>query len=48
LGTLGIVLAAKKNGHIKLAAPLFDDLKSVGLRIDETVMARALDLAGES
>ena len=48
LGTLGVILVAKKLGYITYAAPLFDDLRQVGLRLDDALMNRALELAGES
>ena len=47
LGTLGVILLAKKAGHIASAKPLFDDLRSVGIRLSDAAMKRALELAGE-
>ncbi len=46
-GTLGILLLAKKEGHISKIAPLFDELIRFGLRIDTKVLDTALDWAGE-
>lgn len=47
LGTLGVILAAKKTGLIPYAAPLFDDLRGAGLRLNDALMSRALALVEE-
>ena len=46
-GTLGVVLLAKVEGIVPLAAPLLAELQNAGLRIDAAVLEAALRLAGE-
>jgi predicted nucleic acid-binding protein len=47
IGTLGILLLAKKSGIIPLIKPLMSDLTSAGFRISETLYEEALKLSGE-
>jgi predicted nucleic acid-binding protein len=46
-GTLGILLLAKKEGHISQIVPVFNELIRLGFRIDVKVLDTALDWAGE-
>jgi predicted nucleic acid-binding protein len=46
-GTLGILLLAKKEGHISRIAPIFNELIRLGFRINPKVLDTALDWAGE-
>ena len=47
IGTLGVLLLAKKERHIAAVGPLFDALIEAGLRINHAVLSHALLLAGE-
>lgn len=47
-GTLGVLVAAKREGLVEQVAPIFDQLLQAGLRIDADVLAAALRLAGEA
>ncbi|MFH1434264.1 MAG: DUF3368 domain-containing protein [Pseudomonadota bacterium] len=47
LGTLSVILRAKKLGHIKKASPLLRRLVDQGYRIDQHTFDRAVQLAGE-
>ena len=46
-GTLGILLKAKKEGHLKKVEPIMNELIRDGLYISDTVKAYVLDAAGE-
>lgn len=46
-GTLGVILLAKKEGKIKAARPIFEQLIQVGFRVSTQVLASALSLVGE-
>ena len=46
-GFLGIVVLAKKEGGIPLAAPVIQELISCGLYVSSQVLDAALGLAGE-
>lgn len=46
-GTLGVVLAAKREGLIPCVQPIFQRLQDAGLRIAPGVLDTALSLAGE-
>jgi len=46
-GTLGVLLKAKERRFIPIVRPLIDQLRQGGIRLDETVVAEALQLAGE-
>lgn len=46
-GTLGVILAAKKQGLIPAAKPICDQVVQAGLLIDQTVLQGALSLVGE-
>ncbi|MBR1598376.1 MAG: DUF3368 domain-containing protein [Lachnospiraceae bacterium] len=46
-GTLGVILKAKREGHIDLVKPLIDDLSSTGFFINEQVIQYVLEEAGE-
>jgi predicted nucleic acid-binding protein len=46
-GTLGVILAAKKQGLIPAAKPLCDQVVKAGLLIDQTLLQSALGLVGE-
>lgn len=47
LGTLGLLLRAKKQGLIDQLAPQIRQLESAGANLSQSVIQRALDLAGE-
>lgn len=47
IGTIGVVLLAKDEGAIPLAAPILDELIKAGMRVSDALLARALRLAGE-
>lgn len=46
-GTMGVLLKAKREGHIDKVAPLLDKLIADGLYISKTVQAYVLEQAGE-
>ena len=47
LGTVGVVLHAKRRGLIERATPLLDDLRERGFWLDDATYRRARDLASE-
>jgi len=47
IGTLGILLRAKRHGLLNSAAVAIKAIQDVGLHLDETVIARALEHVGE-
>ena len=47
LGTLGVVLAAKRDGRIVAARPVVGDLVAHGMYLSSSVIERALALVGE-
>ena len=47
LGTIGVVILAKRTGRIVEARPVIDELRRVGLWVTDDVVADALRLAGE-
>jgi len=46
-GTLGVLISAKKAGLIPLVTPLIDRIVQRGYRLNESIRAEALRLAGE-
>ncbi|MGH9899660.1 MAG: DUF3368 domain-containing protein, partial [Pyrinomonadaceae bacterium] len=46
-GTLGLVLTAKRRGHIPAARPILMQLKQEGMYLSDHVMNKALALIGE-
>lgn len=46
-GTLGVLLRAKKQGLVVEIGPLIEQVQRGGIRLGDTVVARALRLAGE-
>lgn len=48
IGTLGIVILARRIGRIAEARPLILELRRAGLRVSDDVIATALKRAGES
>lgn len=46
-GTIGIVLAAKKEGHIPQVRPVIEDLLGSGLYLSRNILDYVLQLAGE-
>jgi len=48
LGTLGLLLRAKNQGLIDQLAPQIRQLESVGANLSQSVIERALNLAGEA
>ncbi len=47
LGTIGLVVLAKRLGRIVQARPIIDDLRRAGLYVTDSVIADALKQAGE-
>ena len=47
-GTLGLLLDAKRAGHITVVKPSLDKLQDLGFRLAEPTRAAVLKLAGES
>lgn len=47
IGTLGIVLRAKKRGLISAARPLADQIRAAGSFLDDELVEQALALVGE-
>ena len=47
LGTVGVVILAKRLGRISEARPIIEDLRRVGLYVKDSVIASALKQAGE-
>ncbi|MGC8641189.1 MAG: DUF3368 domain-containing protein [Isosphaeraceae bacterium] len=47
LGTVGVVILAKRIGKIVEARPVIEDLRRVGLYVKEEVIAGALSQVGE-
>jgi predicted nucleic acid-binding protein len=45
-GTLGVVIAARRAGHVASASATLHELRAVGLWLADDVIARALQLAG--
>ena len=46
-GTLGILLDAKKTGHLKRVRPMLDRLHNLGFHLDQNTYQMILRLAGE-
>lgn len=46
-GTLGLVLAAKRNGRIEAARPVAERLLQTGMYLSKRVLDEALNLVGE-
>ncbi|MCA9428763.1 MAG: DUF3368 domain-containing protein, partial [Candidatus Omnitrophica bacterium] len=46
-GTIGLLLLAKREGRIETLKPKLMDISEVGLYVDNQILNRALDLAGE-
>lgn len=47
IGTLGVIVRAKRLGRIESAAAVFRSLRDTGFRIDERTVRRVLDQIGE-
>lgn len=47
-GSLGVLIQAKRAGHISLLRPLIKRMRDRGTWLDETVIVHALRLAGET
>jgi hypothetical protein len=47
IGSLGVLLAAKRSGHIDELAPVLDRMVALGMFVSPTLRARVLMLAGE-
>ncbi len=47
-GTLGLLLDAKRGGHIEAVAPLLDELQDLGFRLSPTTRQAVLQLAHET
>jgi len=46
-GTLGVLLKAKERGLVPAVGPLMDQLRQVGIWLDDVLVAEVLRLAGE-
>jgi predicted nucleic acid-binding protein len=46
-GTLGVVLAAKKNGVVEAARPILDAMRARGMYLSDEILNGALKLVGE-
>lgn len=46
-GTLGVLIKAKRSGHVKQVHPILERLESLGFRLDPVTRAAVLKLAGE-
>lgn len=47
VGVLGVLLQAKRSGHVPAVRPLLDRLESLGFRVSKTTKSEVLELAGE-
>jgi predicted nucleic acid-binding protein len=47
IGTVGILLQAKRAGLVSEVGPLLDSLNQVGFRVDTRLRQKALELANE-
>lgn len=47
IGTLGLVLRAKRMGDLSAARPVVEKLREAGMYLSESVLSRALALVGE-
>lgn len=47
IGTLGLVLRAKRRGDLPAARPVVETLREAGMYLSDSVIARALALVGE-
>jgi len=47
IGTLGLLLEAKRSGLVEALEPLLDHLDALGFRVSASTRAAVLDLAGE-
>ncbi len=47
IGSLGVLLQAKRTGHIKCIAPLLEQVALSPVYISETLIKTVLELAGE-
>ena len=47
IGSLGVLVTAKKRGLLERVSPLLDVLRQSDIRFAETLLAEALRLAGE-
>jgi predicted nucleic acid-binding protein len=47
MGTLGVLVAAKRAGLVDEVAPIVDELRAIGFYVSERVAGMALDAAGE-
>lgn len=48
IGTLGVLLRAKRAGHLSAIAPIVSRMASVGMFISPAILSQLLDAAGES
>jgi hypothetical protein len=46
-GTLGVLLRAKKEGHLTLVGPLLDELRGKGVWLNDQIIRKVLLSAGE-
>lgn len=46
-GTLGILIRAKREGHLPAVLPVLERLEALGFRLGEDTRSSALELAGE-
>lgn len=48
IGTVGLLLAGKRRGHVNLVRPFLDALDARGFRLSSTIRVAALQAAGEA
>ena len=48
IGTLGVLLLAKDEGHLDQVGPVVEAVQGVGLYLKPSLVAKVLELAGES
>jgi predicted nucleic acid-binding protein len=46
-GTLGVLIRAKREGHLPAVRPVLERLEALRFRLDEATRSNALELAGE-
>lgn len=47
-GALGVLVQARRSGHIAQLAPLLQRMQTAGYRLAPALVAAALDMAGEA
>jgi uncharacterized protein len=47
IGSLGVLLLAKEEGHLAAVRPRLEAIRSAGIHLSEQLIAEALQVAGE-